>query len=296
MAGASLDLLYDARLMLSYPFMLHALRAGTIVAVVAGPVGYVMVLRRQTFAGHTLALAGFPGASAAVWLGISSTVGYFAFCLGAALVLSALPSAGRGLRGGSGGSRGQESAATGTVQAFALASGFLFVALYKGYSAGLTSLLFGSITAVTSGQVLSLLVAGLIGLVMLAGLGRPLVFATVDPQVADARGVPVRLVSTAWLLLLGVAAAGASQVTGSLLVFALLVAPAAAAAKLTASPARGVALSVLIALAVTWLGESIAFFSPYPIGFWVSSLAFAALLAASGYRALRRRVGLGVPG
>ena len=105
---------------------------------------------------------------------------------------------------------------------------------------------------------------------------------------ARARGVPVRLLSAAFLLLLGSAVAGISQITGSLLVFALLVAPAATAARLTARPALGVALSVLIAVLVSWLGEAIAFYSPYPIGFWVTSLAFAGYLLATGYRLATR--------
>jgi zinc/manganese transport system permease protein len=183
----------------------------------------------------------------------------------------------------------------GTVQAFALASGFLFVSLYKGFLSGLNNLLFGTITGVSDDQVRVLLVAGVVCLALLAFLGRPLLFTTVDPAVAAARGVPVRAVSVAFLLLLGLATAGTSQVTGSLLVFALLVAPAATASRLTARPSLGLALSVLIALAVTWVGETVAFFSPYPIGFWVTSLAFAGFLLASGWRALSDRASRRVP-
>ncbi len=128
-------------------------------------------------------------------------------------------------------------------------------------------------------------------LAALATLGRPLLFVSVDPAVAGARGVPVRLVNAGFLVLLGVAAAGTSQVTGSLLVFALLVAPAATAARLTARPLAGLLLSVGLALVVTWVGEGIAFFSPYPIGFWVTTLAFAAFLLATIYRAVTDHVG-----
>jgi zinc/manganese transport system permease protein len=273
----------DVRELLSYHFMLNALRAGTIVAVVAGAIGYFMVLRRQVFAGHTLAVIGFPGAAGATWLGVNAGIGYFGFCVAGALVIAALPSAGRATTG-LGGS-GDESAVIGTVQGFALACGFLFVSLYKGFLSGLNSLLFGTITGVTDSQVVVLLVAGSGCLAVLAVLGRPLLFASVDPDVARARGVPVRLVSAAFLVLLGVAAAGTSQVTGSLLVFALLVAPAATASRLTARPAAGLALSISLAVLITWVGEGIAFYSPYPIGFWVTTLAFAAFLLASAYRA-----------
>jgi zinc/manganese transport system permease protein len=287
--GLSWNLVEDVRQLLSFHFMLNALRAGTIVAVVAGAVGYFMVLRRQSFAGHTLAVIGFPGAAGATWLGLTPALGYFGFCIAGALAIAALPGSGRA--SAALGSYGEESAVIGTVQASALACGFLFVSLYRGFLSGLNNLLFGTITAVSDDQVLILLAAGALCLVALAVLARPLLFASVDPAVAAARGVPVRLVSAAFLVLLGVAAAGTSQVTGSLLVFALLVAPAATAARLTARPAFGAVLSVLIAVAVTWLGEGIAFFSPYPIGFWVTTLAFAAFLLATGYRAIADRAG-----
>ena len=289
MTGFSWNLVEDVRLLLSYHFMLNALRAGTIVAVLAGAIGYVMVLRRQSFAGHTLAVIGFPGAAGATWLGLGPSVGYFGFCIAGALVIAALPRAGR--RGSGLGGYGDESAVIGTVQAVALACGFLFVNQYHGFLSGLTGLLFGAITGVSDAQVLGLLVAGAACLLVLLALGRPLLFSTIDPDVAEARGVPVRLVGAAFLVLLAVAAAGTSQVTGSLLVFALLVAPAAAASRLTARPALGLLLSVLIAVAVTWLGEGIAFFSPYPIGFWVTTLAFAAFLLAAGYRCGMDRLG-----
>jgi zinc/manganese transport system permease protein len=290
--GLTWNLLEDARQLLSYHFMLNALRAGTIVAVVAGAVGYLMVLRRQAFAGHTLALIGFPGAAGATWLGFNAAFGYFGFCIAGALIIAALPSGGRA--NPATGGYGEESAVIGTVQAFALACGFLFVSLYKGFLTGLNSLLFGTITGVSDEQIIILIVAGVLCLLALAAIGRPLLFTTVDPDIARARRVPVRVLSAAFLVLLGVAAAGTSQVTGSLLVFALLVAPAAAATQLTARPGLGLVLSVVIALAVTWVGEGIAFFSPYPIGFWVSTLAFGTYLLASAYRvtvdALGRRL------
>lgn len=287
--GLSVNLFEDVRLLLSFHFMLNALRAGTIVAVVAGAIGYFMVLRRQSFAGHTLAVIGFPGAAAATWLGINAGFGYFGFCIAGALIIAALPGGGRANAGLGG--YGEESAVIGTVQAFALACGFLFVSLYKGFLSSLNNLLFGTITGVSDDQVRVLLVAGAIGLLLLVVIGRRLLFASIDPDVARARGVGVRLQSATFLVLLGVAAAGTSQVTGSLLVFALLVAPAATASRLTARPALGLILSVVIAVAVTWIGEGVAFFSPYPIGFWVTTVAFAAFLLASTYRMLVDELG-----
>lgn len=273
------NLLLDLQQMMSYPFMVNAVRAGTIVAIVAASVGWFMVLRKQSFAGHTLAMVGFPGAAAATWLGISAGVGYFGACIGAALIIAGLT---RGQLGAGG--FNAEPAMIGTLQAFALAAGMLFVSLYKGFLSGMTNLLFGTISGVSNQQVLMLLVAAVPCLVLLAVLFRPLLWSSIDLETSAAQGVPVRLVSAAFLLLLGVAAAGTSQVTGSLLVFALLIAPAAAAHQLTTRPTVGIALSVGIALVVTWLGMGFAFYSPYPIGFWVSTFAFAAYLLAAGYR------------
>lgn len=286
MTHLSWNLIDDVRQMLAYEFMLNALRAGTIVAVVAGAIGYLMVLRGQSFVGHTLSVVGFPGAAGATWLGLNPSLGYFGFCIAGALVIAALPGSGRATAG-----YGEESAAIGTLQGLALAAGFLFVSLYHGFLSGLNSLLFGTITGVTSGQVLVLLIAGATSLALLAAIGRRLLFASVDPEVARARGLPVRLLSAAFLVILGVAAAGTSQVTGSLLVFALLVAPAATALRLTARPGLGLILAVAIGLGVVWLGEGIAFFSPYPIGFWVTTLGFGAFLLATGYRAIADRLG-----
>jgi len=285
-AHLSWNLVDDLRQVLAFHFMSNALRAGTIVAVVAGLVGWFMVLRRQTFAGHALAVIGFPGAAGATWLGINTAYGFFGFCVGGALII-ALAGGGRDSPGGS----GDESAVVGTVQAFALACGFLFVSLYKGLLDGVNSLLFGTITGISDFQVRLLAVAGVLCVLCLIALGRPLLFASVDPVVARGRGVPVRLVSVGFLVLLGVAAAGTSQVTGSLLVFALLVAPAAAAQQVTARPGPGLALSVLLAVVITWVGEVVAFFSIYPIGFWIPTLAFGAYLVARGGRFVADRRG-----
>ncbi|WP_040832193.1 metal ABC transporter permease [Nocardia jiangxiensis] len=282
---ATWNLVDDLRQMTAYPFMVNALRAGTIVAVVAGAVGWVMVLRRESFAGHTLAVVGFPGAAAATWLGISSGSGYFVACIGAALIIGALPAAVRG-RGST-----EQSAVIGIVQAFALAAGMLFVSLYKGFLSGLTNLLFGTIAGVSADQVNVLLAAAVPCLVLLVVLGRPLLWASIDPGSAAAHGVPVRSVTVLFMLLLGVAAAGTSQVTGSLLVFALLVAPAAAAHQLTSHPGLGVAASIAIAMAVTWVGMGFAYFSPYPIGFWVASFAFGVYLVGLATRTLLDRRG-----
>jgi len=272
-AHLSWNLVDDVRQLLQHQFMVNALRAGAVVAVLAGAIGWFMVLRREAFAGHTLALVGFPGAAGAVWLGVSANLGYYAFCVTAALVIAAA-STGRGR------ARGEESAAIGTVQAFALACGFLFATLYAGLLTETNALLFGSFLGITSAQVVTLAVVAAVALAALTALARPLLFASVDADVAQARGLPVRLVSALFLVVLGVAVAEASQITGSLLVFALLVAPPAAAQRLTSRPGRGIVLSVVLAVAVTWLGLGIGYFSSYPIGFWITTFAFGVYVLA----------------
>lgn len=273
LAGPSWNVVDDIRQLWSYPFMVNAFRAGTIVAVAAGVMGWFMVLRKQTFAGHTLSLIGFPGAAGATLLGVSATSGYFAFCVAGAVAIAAIPRAGSG-------SHGHESAATGVVQAFALACGYLFIALYKGFLNGANALLFGSFLGITDGQVVVLLVVTAVVLAVAAVIGRPLLFASVDPIVADARGLPVRTLSVVFLVLLGAAVAEVSAITGSLLVFALLVMPAATAQALSARPATSLALSVVLAIVITWLGLGAAYFSVYPIGFFVTTIGFACYLLA----------------
>jgi zinc/manganese transport system permease protein len=283
-SGWSWNVVTDVRQLFAYPFMVNAFLAGTIVAVAAALAGWFMVLRRQTFAGHTLALIGFPGAAGATLIGLSAGAGYFAFAIVGALVIASTGGSGTAHRGFS-----EESAVVGTVQAFALAAGFLFVALYKGFLNGINSLLFGTFLGITVGQVWVLLVVAIAALTVLGLIGRPLLFASVDPDVAAARGVRVRLLGVLFLVLLGAAVAEASQITGSLLVFALLVMPAAAAQRFTARPVSSLALSLAIALIVTWLGLTVAYYSPYPMGFYITTFAFAVYLASFAVRYLLDR-------
>ena len=275
------NLLADLREMWSIPLVLNAFRAGSVIAVVAATVGWFMVLRRQSFAGHTLALVGFPGAAAAVWLGIGVTIGYFSACVAAALVIAILPAAGRrGYR--------EESAVIGTVQAFALACGTLFISLYKGFLGGTTSLLFGTFLGISAAQVITLAIVGVAVLVTIAVIGRPLLFASIDPDVAAAHGVPVRALDVTFLLVLGATAAEASQITGALLVFALLLLPPATAQLITARPGPSLAWAIVIALVTVWSALFVAVYSTYPIGFWLTTIAFGLYVIAAIVARLRR--------
>ncbi len=272
--GLTWNLGDDLHQLLAFHFMVNAFRAGTIVACLAGIVGWFMVLRGQSFAGHSLAVVSFPGAAGAIWLGISATTGYFGACIAAALVIAMVP------RPASGQSHSEESAVIGTVQAFALACGVLFVSLYGGFLNSLTGLLFGTFLGISDGQVATLLVVALVVLGVLGAIARPLFFATVDSDVARARGLPVRALSVLFLVLLGCAAAEVSQITGALLVFALLVMPAASAQQLTARPALSLALTIAFAVLITWLGLAVAYFSVYPVGFFVTTFGLAVYVIA----------------
>jgi zinc/manganese transport system permease protein len=266
--------------MFAYPFMVNALEAGTIVALIAAVAGWFMVLRRQAFAGHTLAVMSFPGASAAALAGIPLAAGYFASSAAAALAIAA------GSRGREGRDPVQESAVIGTVQVAGLALGFLFLSLYGGILESLESILFGSFLGITHDQVLGLLGVAIATLLFFVLAGRPLLYASVDPLAARARGVPVRALEPAFLVVLGLAVAATAQITGVLLVFALLVAPAAAAQELTPRIWLGLAVTAGIGLAVVWLSLTLAYYTDYPVGFYVTSTGFAAWVAASAWRRL----------
>ena len=283
-AGPSLswNLAHDVSQVLEYHFMLNALLAGSAVAVAAALAGWMMLVRREAFAGHTLAMMAFPGASAAALTGVAAAWGYLSFCVAGAVAIARLPDGARG-------SWREESAGIGVVQALALALGFLFVSLYGGVLGDLEGLLFGDLLGVSDGQVLELAVVALLVVVSLAAISRPLLLSSVDPDGARARGVPVTALSTGFLVLLGVAVAATSQVTGPLLVFALLVMPAASAQTLSNRPVPSLLASVAIALLAVWLGLGLSYFSVYPPGFFISVVAFAIYLLARGAGAASER-------
>jgi len=277
------NLASDVRELLTYQFMVNAVEAGTIVAVAAGVAGWFMVLRREAFAGHTLSLMSFPGAAAAALAGIPLAAGYFAFAIGGALVIAE----GSRFRGRP--DAQQASAVIGTVQAVGLGLGFLFLSLYHGVLESLETLLFGSVLGVTRAEVLTLLVVAVATLAFFAVVARPLFYVSVDAAGARGRGVPIRLLNLAFLVALGAAVAATAQITGVLLVFALLVAPAAAAQQLTVRLVPSLVLTVVFGLAIVWVGLALSYFENHAVGFYVTTLAFVVFLLARGWRAFRDR-------
>ena len=278
----SLNPVTDWNTLTTFPFMVHALQAGTIVAVLAACVGWYTVLRRQAFAGHTLSVMAFPGAAGASLAGLPTTLGYYIACGVAALAMSRSPAAHAS-------ETGARAAAIGTVQTVGLAAGFLFLSLNSAILGGPETLLFGSILGVSSGQVVGLLLVALVTLGVLLAVARPLLFASIDSETARARGVPVKALDVAFLLVLAAAVAATSQITGALLVFALLVAPAAAAQQLTMRPLAGLVLSVVFALLIAWLGLIVAYFSIYPVGFYTTTFAFGLYVITRAGRAIHAR-------
>jgi zinc/manganese transport system permease protein len=281
----TLDLLSDVHQLLAYQFMVNALRAAGIVAVTAAVVGWFMVLRAETFAGHTLSMMSFPGAAAAALAGLPLAWGYFAFCGAGALIIAG--AAGRGSRSAIGpGGLAHRSAVVGMVGAGALAVGYVLLSIYGGVLESLETLLFGSIFATTRSEVLTLAIVGACALAFLGVVGRPLFFASVDGSLASASRVPVGALSAAFLFVLGLAVAATAQITGVLLVFALLLAPAAIARELTPRIGVSLGLSVLLGLVIAWVGLGLSYFTDLPPGFFVTSIAIALFAGARIVRGL----------
>jgi zinc/manganese transport system permease protein len=288
--GFTWNIITDIQWMWSLPSMVNAFRAGFAVALLAGVVGWFMVLRRQSFAGHSIAITGFPGAAVAVYLGVSATLGYFGFCVGSALLIALLTrGSGTGV-----GERAHSSALIAIVQAFALALGAVFLDLYGGFLSSTSAFLFGNFLGITNADVLTLVAVSLAVLLAMAVIGRRLLFASIDPAVAVARGVPVRALNVVFLVLLGATVAEVSTLTGSLLVFALLVMPAATAQVLTARPGLSLLLTVVLGVFVTWFGLAWAYFGNQATGFTITSLAFGCYVLAYAAKSVRRSFRLGV--
>jgi zinc/manganese transport system permease protein len=261
--------------MLSYDFMVRAFLAGGMVAVVAGSVGYFLVLRAQTFAGHALAHIAFAGATGAAFVGLAPIYGVITLTVGAGAAMGLL---GDKLSG--------RDVTIGIVLAVSLGFGILFLSLTTTNAIQATSLLFGSVLAVSPSMLATLAVLGVVTLAALAFISRPLVFSTLQPELAEAKGVPIRIVGTLFLALAALAVAQSIQIVGVLLVFTLMVGPPAAAQLLTNRLATGVALAVTLALAQAWLGITLAFYTDWPTSFWIALLSAAVYLGAA---TLKRR-------
>ncbi|NRO96836.1 metal ABC transporter permease [Paraburkholderia sp. NMBU_R16] len=255
--------------MFEYDFMVNAFAASGIIAVLAGIVGYFLVMREQTFAGHALSHVGFTGATGAALIGVSPLWGMIAFTLAAGLSMGAL---GERLAG--------RDVAIGVVLSLSLGCGLLFLHFFTAYATQITALLFGNVLGVTHATLAILAGIAVASLVALGVIMRPLVFATLQPELAEAKGVSLRVVSMLFLTIAALTVAACTQIVGVLLVFTLMVGPAAAAQNISTRLRSGIALAAAFALAQAWLGVTLAFYTDWPTSFWITALAALVYLAS----------------
>ncbi|HZL60013.1 MAG TPA: metal ABC transporter permease [Stellaceae bacterium] len=260
----------DSGKMLEYDFMQNAFAAATIVSIVSGLVGYFLVLRGQTFAGHALAHVGFTGATGAVLVGIAPLWGLVAATAAAGISMGFLSER-----------LAQRDVAIGIILALSLGLGLLFLHFFTAYATQATALLFGNVLAVDGETVWILLVLGIVSVATLAVISRPLLFASLQPELAAAKGVSLRLYSVLFLAIVALATAECAQIVGVLLVFALMVGPAAAAQRLTTGIGKGLLFSAGLALFEAWAGITLAFYTDWPSSFWITALSAGIYLLAT---------------
>jgi zinc/manganese transport system permease protein len=245
-----------------YDFMRTAFAAAGAAAALSGAVGYFLVLRGQTFAGHALSHVGFTGATGAALFGLPPLAGLVAF--------SALAGA---VMGYFGEKWAERDVAIGMTLSLALGLGLLFLHFYTSAATQATALLFGNVLGVDSAELKTLLALAVATLLSLAWIARPLIFASLQAELAEARGLPMRALSVAFLVIVAVAVAESARIVGVLLVFTLMVGPAAAARNLSRGLGAGVALSVALALAQAWGGLTLSFYTDWPASFWIAALS-----------------------
>ncbi|HUY05870.1 MAG TPA: metal ABC transporter permease [Acidimicrobiales bacterium] len=254
--------------MLLLPFMVHAFVAGGVIALASGLVGYFLVLRNQVFTGDALSHVAFTGALGALALGIDLRYGLYLGCVGVALLMGFV------------GRRAVvDDVVIGNVFSFVLGIGVFFLAIYATQSQASTNatagvnVLFGSMFGLSFSQTMLDIVIGLVVIAAVMALGRPLLFSSIDPAVAEARGLPVRALGMCFLLLVGVTAGEATQAVGALLLLGLLATPAGAAQLLTSRPWLALFLSAAIALVSVWSGLVLSYAFPnLPVSFSILAL------------------------
>jgi zinc/manganese transport system permease protein len=258
----------------------NSLIAGAALGVVAGVVSVFVMMRDLPFAVHGISELSFAGAAGALLLGLNVVAGSLAGSLIAAVLIGVL-----GVR-----ARDRNSV-IGVLMPFGLGLGVLFLSLHQGRSANRFGLLTGQIVAVDTPALGWLLAISVVVLVTLGVMWRPLMFASLDADVAAARGVPVRLLAPVFMLVLGLAVAMSVQIVGALLVLSVMCTPAAAAFRITASPARAVVLSVAVATVSVVGGILLALGGSVPISPYVTTIAFGLYVACRGVESVRRRPG-----
>ena len=252
-------------------FMLNTWVAGTAVAVIAGVAGFFAVLRGSTFAAHAIPNGAFAGAAGATLLGLNPFAGLAAFSVAGALGIAALSR------------RARSDVATALTFVMMLGVGALFVSWSTQYAQEAYSLLFGEVFGVSAAEVRPIVVLGAVSVAAIVVMFRPLLLSSALPEVAEARGVPPRRMELAFLLVMALATSMTVPVVGALLMFSLMIGPAAAARSLTARPGLAMALSVLIALVTVWAAIAASYQSNWPLGFFVGVIGAASFLAGKAW-------------
>lgn len=258
----------------------NSIIAGALLGVVGGLIGTFVMTRDLAFAVHGVSELSFAGASAALLFGVNVVAGSIAGSLIAAILIGVLGVKAR-----------ERNSIIAVLMPFGLGLGILFLSLYGGRSVNKFGLLTGQIVSVDSPQLLWLVVVSIVVIAVLLVIWRPLTFASVDEQVAEARGVPVKMLSLVFMILLGLATAVSLQIVGALLVLALLVTPAAAAMRVTSSPLLTPLLSVIFAVVSVVGGILLALGGGLPISPYVTTISFLIYLVCRVIGSRRRRAG-----
>ncbi|GCE22823.1 metal ABC transporter permease [Dictyobacter kobayashii] len=253
---------------LQYEFVRNALLAGSCIAIVAAIVGYFLIARGLTFAGHALPNIGFAGAAGAVLIGVSPVYGLFAFTIGAGVIIGLL---GKEVR--------ERDIAIGIIMTSALGLGLMFLSLYSGYAERVYSVLFGTILGISSTDVQTMMITCLLTIGSIVLLYRPLLFSSFDPMVAQARGVPIRGLAIIFLILVAMAVSISIQIVGALLVFTMLVGPAATAIRIAQRPLWAILIAIGLGLSYMWIGILLSIANGlWPASFYIATISFVVYL------------------
>jgi zinc/manganese transport system permease protein len=257
-------------------FMINAWIVATIVAVIAGVVGFFVVLRGSAFPAHAIPNGAFAGAAGASLIGVNTLIGLGVFSVLSALGIGAL------------GRRGRHDVVTALALVVMLALGAFFLSQTTEYEPEIFSLLFGEVLGIASNEILPVAGLGVVCIGAVALLYRPLILTSVVPDIAEAKGVRSQRMEMAFLVVVALATAMTVPVVGALLIFSLMIGPAAAARSFTNRPPVAILLSVAIALATVWAAIAISFVTDWPIGFFVGTLSAFAYAVGRAWAAWRR--------
>lgn len=246
-----------------YEFMRHAFLAGTVAAILAGVVGYFVIIRNLSFAAHALGHIGFAGASGALLVGLSPITGQLWLTLFAALGMGAL-----------GDKINKNDMIIGIILSFCLGLGTLFLHFYGGYAGQAMIILFGNLLGVSYHDLQLMTGLTIVSLLAIAMIARPLLFSSLEPELAEAKGISLFWISILFIIIMAMAVTLASQVVGIILVFTLLIGPPAISVQWTKRFSTGISLSVLLAVLIVWMGISLSYITDWPISFWISALVF----------------------